>query len=347
MKQLSRANMWQAVVERDAKFDGRFIYAVKTTMIYCRPTCPSRRPNEKNVEFFADAQPARTKGYRPCRRCKPDAADNRKETIVMQTRKHIEENLDQSLTLANISKAVGVSQFHLQRLFKSSTGLTPRQYAEECRLSTVKKELRSGRDVTGAMYDAGYSSSSRLYERSSQKLGMTPATYAKGGAGEIINYAYFKSPLGLLLVAGTEKGLCFLQFGESKDELISALRAEFGAARIEENKNSVSPWIDKLADYFAGKAPDLSLPVDLRGTDFQQAVWRQLRTIPVGETRSYSEVAQALGRPQAVRAVARACASNRIALAVPCHRVIRNDGTAGGYRWGLERKDALLRGEKP
>jgi AraC family transcriptional regulator of adaptative response/methylated-DNA-[protein]-cysteine methyltransferase len=342
---LTQATMWTAVVERDRRFDGQFVYAVKTTRVYCRPTCPSKRPNEKNVEFFQTAEPAHTAGYRACRRCRPDASENRTESIVMKARNYIEENLDKTLTLADIGKASGISQFHLQRLFKAETGLTPRQYADECRLAAVKKELRSGRDVTAAMYEAGYSSSSRLYERSSQKLGMTPATYGKRGAGETIDCAFLRSPLGLVLIAATKKGLCFLQFGETKAELMQSLRDEFAAAAIEESAGTMSPWLENLSDYFAGKSAASSLPVDLRGTAFQQAVWHYLRMIPPGETRTYSQVAEGIGQPRAVRAVANACASNRVALAVPCHRVIRNDGSAGGYRWGVERKDALLKQE--
>lgn len=327
-------------MERNKALDGTFLYAVKTTKVYCRPTCPSRRPNRENVEFFDSSDAAKRKGYRPCKRCKPDGVAKAEE-LVMKVREYIEGNLDHSLTLETIGKAVGASPFHMQKVFKSSVGMSPRQYAEECRLKAVKKELKSGRDVTGAVFEAGYSSTSRLYERSARKLGMTPGAYRKGGHGELISYAVVASPLGLLLLAGTKKGLCFLQFGASEEELKSALGTEFGAAMLVENAEALSSWIENLALYFRGSR-ELEVPVDIRGTAFQQKVWRYLRQIPPGETRTYTQVAEALGVPNAVRAVARACATNRVGIAIPCHRVIRQDGSLAGYRWGLERKEALI-----
>lgn len=337
--------LWNALVERDSSFDGQFVYAVRTTRVYCRPTCPSRRPNRKNVEFFANREMAERAGYRACLRCRPDSLTNVTEDLVMRVQEFIKQNLEQSLTLQAIGKAVGVSPFHLQRVFKAHTGLTPREFADECRMSAVKEQLKSGADVTSSLYQAGYSSSSRLYERSSNSLGMTPRAYAKQGAGELINFAIVHSPMGVLLIAGTHRGLCFLQFGESEAALANALCSEFTAATIVENAEPLSVWIEKLSDYLAGRSKDMDAPVDLRGTSFQQAVWRHLRQIPAGETRTYSEVAEALGKPGAVRAVARACASNKIALAVPCHRVVRQDGNPSGYRWGLDRKESLLKRE--
>lgn len=263
----------------------------------------------------------------------------------MKVRGYIEENLDQSLTLEAIGKSVGASPFHLQKVFKASTGMSPRQYAEECRLSSVKRELKSGREVTAAVFEAGYSSGSRLYERSTQNLGMTPGTYGKRGAGELISFAVVRSPLGLMLLGGTKRGLCFLQFGSSEEELKESIATEFSAAMLVENAEALSSWIENLALYFQGSR-DLAIPVDMRGTDFQKSVWRYLRKIPPGETRSYTQVAEALGQPNAVRAVARACASNRVALAIPCHRVVRHDGSLAGYRWGVERKEELLVLEK-
>ncbi len=337
--------MWQAVMERNKALDGRFFYAVKTTNVYCRPTCPSRRPNRENVEFFDSIDAAKRKGYRACQRCKPDIGVAKGEELVMKVREYIEENLDQSLTLETIGKAVGASPFHMQKVFKSSVGMSPRQYAEECRLKAVKKELKSGRDVTGAVFEAGYSSTSRLYERSTRNLGMTPGAYGKGGQGELISFAVVSSPLGLLLLAGTKKGLCFLQLGASEEELKTALATEFSAAMLVENAEALSSWIENLALYFRGSC-ELEVPVDMRGTAFQQKVWRYLRQIPPGETRTYTQVADALGVPNAVRAVARACATNRVGIAIPCHRVIRQDGSLAGYRWGLERKEALIVLEK-
>lgn len=338
--------MWNAVSERKKALDGQFVYAVKSTKIYCRPSCPSRRPKKENVEFFATGDAARGSGYRACSRCRPDDKRSAAETMVEQIRNYIESNLEQTLTLEAIGEAVGASPFHLQRTFKAHTGLTPREYADECRLRTVKKELTAGRQVTDALYEAGYSSSSRLYERSAQHLGMTPRAYAKGGAGELINFAFVHSPLGMLLMAGTIRGLCFLQFGTSENDLLNALKNEFSAATIVQNAEPLTAWTAALHQYFSGKDWRLSVPVDASGTDFQQAVWRYLRQIPPGETRTYTEVAEAIGQPTAVRAVARACASNKVALAIPCHRVIRQDGSLGGYRWGLERKETLLKNER-
>ncbi len=335
--------MWQAVMERNKALDGKFVYAVKTTKVYCRPTCPSRRPNHENVEFFDAPEAAKRKGYRACARCKPDAGVTKAEELVMKVREYIEENLgsEKSLKLETIAKSVGASPFHLQKVFKSQVGLSPRQYAEELKLRNVKQQLKSGRDVTSAVYEAGYSSSSRLYERSTQNLGMTPRAYAKGGKGELISFALVSSPLGLMIMAGTKKGLCFLRFGESEAQLKEALVTEFSAAMLVENAEALSSWIENLALYFQGRC-EFDVPVDMRGTDFQQRVWRYLRQIPPGETRTYTQVAEALGIPTAVRAVARACATNRVGIAIPCHRVIRQDGSLAGYAWGIERKEALI-----
>lgn len=339
--------MWNAVCDRDRSRDGQFVFAVRTTRVYCRPSCPSRRPNRENVEFFDTLADARAAGYRACLRCRPDAARSNAEMLVEKVQKYIEENLDQSVTLDTIGTAVGASPFHLQRVFKATTGMTPRQYAEECRLAAVKKQLKNGLPVTEALYEAGYSSSSRLYETSTRKLGMTPGAYKRGGAGEVINCAFMPSPLGLLLLAATARGLCFLQFADKREELMEKLRAEFSAAVIVENPAALNEWIERLSTYLGGGSfCSTDLPVDLKGTAFQQTVWQYLRKIPLGETRTYTQVAEDIGQPKAVRAVARACASNRIALAVPCHRVIRQDGTMGGYRWGLDRKDELLKQER-
>ncbi len=266
--------------------------------------------------------------------------------MVEQLKTYMEQNLDRKLTLAELGSVVGTSPFHLQRVFKSETGLSPAKYMDECRLKSVKKELAAGRQVTEALYEAGYSSSSRLYERSARDLGMTPGAYAKGGAGESINYVFVQSSLGLLLMAATARGLCFLQFGHSKKDLREALSLEYTSATLVENTEALASWTERLMQYFSDTTRNLNLPVDSSGTTFQQAVWRYLREIPSGETRTYKQVAEAIGQPKAVRAVARACASNKVALAIPCHRVVRNDGTLGGYRWGLERKQALLKKER-
>jgi AraC family transcriptional regulator, regulatory protein of adaptative response / methylated-DNA-[protein]-cysteine methyltransferase len=343
---ITRQAMWDGVVKRMKTLDGQFVYAVKTTGVFCRPSCPSRRPKKENVEFFPDADSARKTGYRDCARCRPGEAGSSTDMIAEQVREFIENNLSESLTLETIGRAIGSSPFYLQRVFKAKTGMTPRAYAEECRLKAVKKALSDGRQVTEALYEAGYSSASRLYERSSQQLGMTPGTYARGGAGELINYAMSNSPLGRLLMAGTARGICFLQFGSSEPELKRAMFAEFEAATIVQNAEPLSAWINALHDYFAGCGDASAIPVEMSGTVFQQAVWRYLRQIPAGETRTYSDVASAIGQPKAVRAVANACASNKVALAIPCHRVVRQNGSPGGYRWGSKRKQQLIKMEK-
>lgn len=266
--------------------------------------------------------------------------------LVEKVQRYIEEHLDSTVTLDSIGTAIGASPFHLQRVFKATTGLTPREYADECRLASLKKELGAGRAVTDAIYEAGYSSASRLYEKSTKKLGMTPGAYAKKGAGELINCAFIRSRMGLLLMAATHRGLCFLQFGKTEESLMDELRREFSAAVIIENSQPLTQWIERLSDYLSGREQMMDIPVDLTGTAFQKLVWRYLREIPAGETRTYTEVAAQIGRPKAVRAVARACASNRVALVVPCHRVVRQDGDMGGYRWGIERKRQLLKQER-
>jgi AraC family transcriptional regulator of adaptative response/methylated-DNA-[protein]-cysteine methyltransferase len=337
--------MWNAVLERNRALDGRFVYAVKTTGIYCRPSCPSRRPNRGNVEFFDKPEMARKAGYRSCARCAPDASMNKSEAVVEKVKTFIEKHFGESLTLDKLAKAIGMSPFHLQRLFKAETGLTPRQYVDQLRISTVKRELSAGRQVTDALYEAGYGSSSRLYERSSKQLGMTPGAYRKKGAGEVINFAFVRSRMGLLMVAATAKGLVFVQFGESKEALKQALSEEFRAATLSEDRGELQTWSDAIKQYIDGTTSYIDVPINMQGTKFQENVWQHLRQIPPGETRTYTQVAEALGCPKAVRAVANACASNRIALAIPCHRVVRQDGGLGGYRWGLERKEALLKSE--
>jgi AraC family transcriptional regulator of adaptative response/methylated-DNA-[protein]-cysteine methyltransferase len=343
---MTPAKMWKAVTDRAKALDGQFIYAVKSTKIYCRPSCPSRRPKKDNVQFFETAEAAQNSGFRACKRCSPDATRSNAEMMVEKLQTYIQNNLNRKLTLADMGGAIGTSPFHLQRLFKTVTGLSPSEYIDECRLQSVKKELIAGRPVTEALYEAGYSSSSRLYERSRQNLGMTPGAYAKRGAGELISFAFVHSPFGLLLMAATARGLCFLQFGGSEKELLDTLLGEYSSATVVENAQSLSPWIERLSYYFTDASSNLNIPLDIVGTTFQQAVWRYLREIPAGETRSYSDVAEAIGQPQAVRAVARACASNRVALAIPCHRVVRQDGSLGGYRWGIELKQELLKKEQ-
>ena len=335
---------WQQVMARDARQDGRFVFAVRTTGIYCRPSCPSRRPRRDSVEFFADPQQAERAGYRACLRCKPTEISAQARAVIGA--RQLLDEAEGVMTLAELSKRVGVSPFHLQRLFKRATGLSPREYQSARRMQQVKHGLRKGDDVTTALYDAGFGSPSRLYEKSSQQLGMTPGTYRQRGAGMTIRYAIVPSSLGHMMVAATSRGLCAVRFGESATELERDLGEEFEAAEIHRDDAALRPYVQPLLANLRGENPTIDLPLDVRATAFQKRVWDELRRIPRGETRSYSEVAHAIGDAKAVRAVARACASNPVAIAVPCHRVVRSDGDISGYRWGVERKKKLLEQEQ-
>jgi AraC family transcriptional regulator, regulatory protein of adaptative response / methylated-DNA-[protein]-cysteine methyltransferase len=335
---------WQQVMARDARQDGRFVFAVRTTGVYCRPSCPSRRPRRDSVEFFADPQQAERAGYRACLRCKPTQISAQAKA-VMHARRLLDE-AEGVLTLAELSKRVGLSPFHLQRLFKRATGLSPREYQSARRMQRVKHGLRKGDDVTTALYDAGFGSPSRLYEKSSQHLGMTPGTYRRGGAGMTIQYAIVASPLGRMLVAATTRGLCAVRFGESATELQRELREEFSAAGIQRDDAGLESYVEPLLATLRGEGTTVDLPLDLRATAFQKKVWEALRGIPAGETRSYTDVARTIGNLKAVRAVARACATNPVAVVVPCHRVVLHSGESSGYRWGVERKKKLLEQER-
>jgi AraC family transcriptional regulator, regulatory protein of adaptative response / methylated-DNA-[protein]-cysteine methyltransferase len=333
---------WQAVLARERHCDGRFVFAVRSTGIYCRPSCPARRPRRAQVRFFAAPADAERAGFRPCRRCQPRDVVAPEVAVVRQVCRYIEDHPDGPTTLTALGAHVGVSPSHLQRLFKSIMGVTPRQYVEARRLDRFKDQLREGDAVTGALYDAGYRSSSQLYTQAPARLGMTPTTYRKGGKGMDIMYTTTASPLGSLLVAATERGLCTVRLGDSAAELEQALVREFPAATIQRDDAALRPWVDALVRYLDGRQPQLDLPLDVQATAFQSRVYEALRAIPYGSTRSYSQVAQAIGQPTAVRAVAHACATNPVALVIPCHRVVRDDGSLGGYRWGVERKCSLL-----
>jgi AraC family transcriptional regulator of adaptative response/methylated-DNA-[protein]-cysteine methyltransferase len=337
-------NRWQQVMARDARQDGRFVFAVRTTGIYCRPSCPSRRPRRDSVEFFPNPNEAERAGYRACLRCKPTEVSSQAQYVTRA--RQLLDNAEGVVTLAQLSRQVGLSPFHLQRLFKRATGLSPREYQSARRMQQVKSQLSKGNDVTTALYDAGFGSSSRLYEKAPQHLGMTPGEYRRGGAGATITFAITPTPLGRLLVAATERGLCSVRFGENASELERNLRDEFHAAELHRDDSAMRKYIDPLLASIRGENTVIDLPLDVRATAFQMKVWETLRQIPSGETRSYSEVAREIGSPAAVRAVARACASNPVALAVPCHRVVRSDGDLAGYRWGIERKKKLLERER-
>ena len=333
-------NHWQQVMSRDARQDGRFVFAVRTTGIYCRPSCPSRRPRRDSVEFFPDPREAERAGYRACLRCKPTEISAQAQYVFRA--RQLLDNAEGVVTLAQLSKRVGLSPFHLQRLFKRATGLSPREYQSARRMQQVRTELRKAGDVTTALYDAGFSSPSRLYEKSDQQLGMTPGAYLRGGAGATIAFAIAPTSLGRMLVAATERGLCVVRFGESATDLERDLREEFHAATLHRDDAAMRRYIEPLLTSLSGEKTTIDLPLDVRATAFQQKVWETLQRIPRGETRSYTEVAREIGEPKAVRAVARACASNPVAR----HRVVRSDGDLAGYRWGVGRKKKLLEGEQ-
>jgi len=334
---------WNAVIARDARQDGQFVFAVSTTGVYCRPSCAARRPRRENVQFFARPEAAEQAGFRACLRCRPKAVSGNSEVdAVKAICRFIEQHLDEPLTLDRLGKEFHQSPFHLQRRFKTVLGVTPREYADSCRLRTLKRNLHAGDSVTRAMYDAGYGSSSRLYERTASQLGMTPDKYRRGAIAASIRYHCADSPLGRMLIAATDRGICSIQFAASDGELLEGLKREFPFAARKADEGGLQSWMSALLQHMRGKDVDSALPLDIRATAFQRRVWAYLQSIPFGKTKSYSEVAKAIGSPKAYRAVARACATNPVAVAIPCHRVVREDGSLGGYRWGLERKKTLL-----
>ncbi|HEY3937671.1 MAG TPA: bifunctional DNA-binding transcriptional regulator/O6-methylguanine-DNA methyltransferase Ada [Bryobacteraceae bacterium] len=351
---LDKEKCWNAVLNRNAAEDGRFFFGVLTTGVYCRPSCHARKPLRKNVRFYETPAEAERDGLRPCLRCRPlaERADEPTLQKIRQVCDYLRRNCEsgEELTLAKLGELVGLSLFHLQRTFKAVLGVTPKQYLEACRIAVLKTQLRKSESVTNAVYEAGFGSSSRVYERVDSRLGMTPSEYRAGGKGAAISYAFAETQLGRVLLGATDRGLCFLQFGESRDELLASLKREYPQASLEEMKEPKSPqfelWTESLARYLRGDRTSLDLPVSVRATAFQAKVWRYLQSIPAGEVRSYSEVAAAIGEPRAMRAVGRACASNRVAIVIPCHRVIRGDLGLGGYRWGVDRKRRLLDQEK-
>lgn len=349
---LDQDEAWRAVEQRDPRFDGRFVYAVRSTGIYCRPSCPSRRPARARVTFHDTPEAAERAGFRACRRCHPrDVNGTPAAAAVERARTYLEQHVDDVVTLEALATIAGLSPFHLQRTFKRFVGVSPKEYHDSARLSRLRKRLRAGDTVSRATYEAGFGSSSRVYERSDTALGMTPAAYRRGGAGMRITYAIVESPFGRLLVGATGRGVCAVALGDDDDALTRALRADFPEADIERGDDAHREWVEAVVEHLAGGELSARLPLDMQGTAFQRQVWALLRKIPRGRTISYAELAEALGRPRATRAVARACASNHLAVLVPCHRVLRSGGALGGYKWGLERKRRLLAaeagGEKP
>ena len=342
----SDARRWQALDQRDVQADGTFVYGVTTTGIYCRPTCPSRRPNRANVRYFENWQMAEHHGFRPCRRCNPrdrsalDASIER----VLRACAMIEES-EREPSLNELAEKAGLSPYHFHRIFRKTVGITPKQYAMELRLRRMRKNLRESMTITESIYESGYASNSRFYETAAQTLGMKPAAYRKGGKGTSIRYGIVRSSLGWLLVAATGHGICRIDLDDTPETLHDRLRAAFPAAEFLENDPEFRATVNRTLAFLEEPGQGLALPLDIQGTAFQRRVWAALQDVPAGSTVSYSELAQRIGRPKAARAVAQACAANSLAVAIPCHRVVRRDGGPGGYRWGLDRKKTLLQRE--
>jgi AraC family transcriptional regulator of adaptative response/methylated-DNA-[protein]-cysteine methyltransferase len=340
---------WSAVLERAAGQD--FVYGVATTHIYCVPSCSSRRPLRKNVRFFANAAVAEAAGFRACLRCRPGKAQgNIMNDVVRDLARQIDAQPEKSFALADLARSSGYSPFHLQRNFKAIIGSTPKEYQTAARVRKLKTELRRDAPVADAIYEAGFGSTSRVYEKVDGQLGMTPSEYRSGAKGLTLSYASGRTPLGLLMIGATDRGICFLQFGASQAVLVTELQRQFAGAHVQpmpaSHKEEFESWMAALNRHLRGLEPHPDLPLDVRGTAFQLIVWRYLQKLPYGEVRSYSEVAAGIGKPSAARAVARACATNSIALLIPCHRVVRGSGELGGYRWGLDRKRVLLDTER-
>lgn len=336
---------WQLVLERSPLADGQFVYAVKSTGIYCRPTCPSRRPRQQQVEFFETAIDAERAGYRSCRRCHPDSIAPRTQVVTRMCR-YIEAHVESTLSLNELADHVHLSPFHVQRIFKEQTGVSPRAYQASLRANAARSLLAKSNTVTDCIYEAGYSSSSRFYESANGTLGMTPAAWRKGGRGAAVKYSVTLSPLGRILIAATAKGVCFLALGDDERELLADLRSELPEADIQEDNTGISDYADVIFEYLSGATPQPQLPLDIRATAFQCRVWQLLRGIKPGETRTYAHVAEELGDKNLARAVARACATNPVPLLIPCHRVVGGAGKLSGYRWGVERKKRLLEMER-
>ena len=336
---------WKAILERDAYYDGQFVYGVRSTGIFCRPSCPSRRPGREQVQIFDDARSARQAGFRACLRCQPEDQIHPQAALVAEICTALEEESDSIPSLEALGARFSISPTHLQRIFTRVMGISPRRYAQARRVERLKTELRDGQDVTNALYAAGYGSSSRLYEHALDELGMTPGTYGRGGKGTTMRYTISNSPLGRLLVAATEHGVAFVAMGDQDQELEQSLQTEYPAAIIVQDTTMLQEWVRQVVDYLEGREPHLELPLDIRATAFQQQVWQVLRGIPSGQTRSYGAIAKAIGKPGAARAVGQACGSNPVALIIPCHRAVAAHGQGGGYRWGMQRKQKLLEHE--
>ena len=345
----SEQEMRTAIAARDKACDGRFFYGVITTGVFCRPSCAARPARPENLRFFSDVESALAEGFRPCKRCRPTEIGAGLTKLVKIAR-YIESHADERLTLDHLAKQSGLSSSRFQRVFKAAFGVSPKAYQDSVRMKRFKSALKEGNDVTDAIFSAGFGSVSRVYGEQLRNIGMTPSAYRAGGAGEIIAHVFRSTALGPMMMAATERGVCFVQFGKNKKTLLEQLRAEFPKAKLiaspARDTAELDAWIEALDAHISQGAPRPDLPLDLRGTAFQMKVWRFLLGIREGDAISYSELAAGIEQPKAVRAVASACAANRIGVLVPCHRVLRGDGSLGGYRWGLERKRALLDAER-
>src|SRR6266480_4462305 len=338
---------WDAVKRRDHAADGAFVYSVRTTGVYCRPSCAARLPRRDNVTFHATWADAERAGFRPCKRCRPNqpARAEAHAALVANACRSIEE-AEEPPTLDELAQAAGMSRFHFHRVFKAVTGVTPKAYVAGDRAKRVREELASRETVTQAIYGAGFNSNGRFYAAAPGLLGMTPTQFRSGGSGNVIRFAVGECSLGAILVAATAKGVCAIQFGDDPEALVRALQDRFPKAQLLGGDQAFERLVAKVVGFVEAPAQGLDLPLDIRGTAFQQRVWKAIRDIPAGATASYRDLAKRLGAPKAVRAVAQACGANAIAVAIPCHRVVRTDGSTSGYRWGVERKRALLDREK-
>jgi AraC family transcriptional regulator of adaptative response/methylated-DNA-[protein]-cysteine methyltransferase len=349
-KMPSETSMRRAIARRDAAFDGRFVYGVITTGVYCRPSCAARAAKPQNIRLFADPAAAEAAGLRACKRCKPLATRDANTQLMLGIARYIEKNTDEPLSLDHLAQQAQLSPTYFQRTFKAVLGVSPKAYQDALRFRRLKGSLKAGKSVLDSIADAGFQSTSRVYGHATRNLGMTPSAYRAGGAGETIAYALRDTAMGALLMAATDRGVCFAQFGSTGAALIGQLHAEFPGASIVASNMTSSPeldaWIRSFEAHIGGTAPRPDLPLDLRGTAFQIRVWKFLLGVREGDVTSYAEVATGVGSPKAVRAAASACAANRIAVLVPCHRVLRSDGGLGGYRWGLDRKRALIDQER-